>query len=102
MIVIVRKISATKNPEFEPGDNENWIPGGLNHGVSLPIDYECEGHIKELPKVGSPFYMLRYKRNGVEALGEMITSPVESVVQDSDKTWHFSTANSVYEMQQVD
>ena len=68
-------------------------------GYSLPIDYWVEGWIKDdPPKVGERLMMTRHIRNGVEAFGVFITSPIMFVSEDG-MTFH--TKNSIYEIKPV-
>lgn len=99
MLVKVRKLSAVDGAKYKTASMEEWIPGGDNYGITPPIDYEVEGEMLREPEPGWSMYVLRHKRNGVEALGEMTTSVVESVEVVSDTLWRVSTRNSVYEVE---
>lgn len=87
----IRKLSACDNPQCEPVEARDFIPGSsppLNK--SLPVEYEAEGW-GVLPVIGERFKMNRYLRNGVEALGLLETTTVVEV-----STTYFKTRNSIY------
>ena len=99
------KIRVTKLQEAEGGapaiPAHRHVPGSRQDDrYSLPIAYEVEGDInstEDLPTVGQPFCMRRTHRNGVAADGLLLTTDVQTVVDNV-----FTTRNSVYKFQILD
>lgn len=57
--------------------------------------YWLIGYTDRMPTIGERFVVERHNRNGVEALGEFSTSPVEAF--DTHDSWiEIRTLNSVY------
>lgn len=90
------KIKISKVAEVRTGLPANpkgaHVDGQLqNENFSLPLEYTVEGTLLAEIAVGKSVHVLREKRNGVEALGEFVTSPVTEVTKTQ-----FKTRNSVY------
>ncbi len=66
-----------------------------NHPIG--IGYHVRGYASALPVVSESWFLLRFERNGVAAVGMFQTSPVVAVIHDSAaQTLIIHTANSVY------
>lgn len=89
--VIITKLKAVDNPAVPTPDKKDYIPGGINLGVSLPVDYTIEGYLLSDIKVGERVIVDRRKRNGMEIGGLFSSSYVVSLNKD-----RFTTQNSVY------
>lgn len=85
------KMSPAESAGAPAGCTENYRPGELNPGWSLPVAYEVEGWLLHPPKVGDGVTVLRVSRNGVMCPGVLRTTPVVSVGHRE-----FTTANSTY------
>ena len=90
------KVKISKVAEVRTGLPANpkdaHIDGQLqNENFSLPLEYTIEGDLLSKIEVGKSVHVLRSKRNGIEALGEFMTSPVTEVTETQ-----FKTRNSVY------
>ena len=96
MNVRIRKLAAVENPDVQTDRWEDHLSGSLDNKGSIPVEYEIEGAITDIPKVGSILVIARTKRNGVEAPGLMTTSVVTEVTEAG-----FNTKNSVYELEQL-
>lgn len=92
--VIIKKISASKNPEYPTEGADNYKYGKLNPLKSPPVDYTIEGRLLEEIKVGECVKVARSKRNDVVCMGYFETSPVVSKTEDG-----FETCNSIYTVQ---
>lgn len=89
--VYLEKI-ATIEGGLPPIEWDKYTPGtNQPDGYSLPVEYNIEGIIYALPRVGIGFTVLREKRNGEKADGLFQTSTVTEV-----GTTYFKTKNSVY------
>lgn len=69
-----------------------------NEAESRRIDpgYWLKGISERLPQVGQPFYVERHERNGVKALGQFNTSPIQAIQPNDDGTLVIRTENSTY------
>lgn len=73
-----------------------------NHS-SPPVDYWVAGDIIGEVTVGEPLKMYRHIRNDVKVEGIFYTSPVRELIKNSEKELiGFSTANSVYRVENYD
>jgi len=73
--------------------DKNYTPGTIpSFGCSLPIEYNIEGVLIEKMEIGFGIKILRDKRNGVESLGEFMTTPLTEIGDN-----FFKTLNSVYQ-----
>lgn len=89
----LKKMSIAPNPRSPTGKKSTYKYGKENPGVSVPVDYWIEGVVWTEPKVGSPLFVFRLIRNGVESEGMFNTSPITSIKGNS-----FNTLNSVYKI----
>src|SRR3989304_4717193 len=96
-LVLIRKLAAADNPAVRTPDDDVFVEGGINYGLSLPVAYEVECTLLNDIVAGSAIKALRHKRNGVEPMGVFLSSQVESVEHLTDRTV-VRTANSVYEV----
>lgn len=72
-------------------------PNGAATGGVIHEGYSVKGYYTEGPKIGQPFTIFRYERNGVEVAGVMKTSPVVSINALANII-QFNTQNSVYQL----
>lgn len=94
--VYLEKI-ATVDGGLPPIEWDKYTPGTIqSDGYSIPIEYNIEGIIYAMPRVGIGFTVLREKRNGVEADGLFQTSTVTEVGDN-----YFKTRNSVYTFKKI-
>lgn len=98
MIIKLRKLSASANPRAHTPKKENYKPGQNNGKISIPVDFEIEGWIDQLPQVGESLMVFRSKRNGIPAPGVLRTSKLKFVVEESLNHYFLETQNSIYEM----
>ena len=96
----VTKMAAVKDAEFPTPDPKDYTPGVINEGVSLPIEYEMEGVLSEEIETMQSLKMARSKRNGVQAVGFLITSPITSVLH-AEVYLQLTTLNSVYRVERI-
>lgn len=94
----LQKRDASDAPLFPPG-LEDFIPGAINDGVSLPVGYWVTGTLIEDVELGKPIQLLRNNRNGEEILGMFTTSYVESVDLEENT---IVTDNSIYDVEVLD
>lgn len=99
MQVKLKKLRESDLPEVRSAEASSFKYGEINTGVSLPVEYECEGYIRSLPQVGAPLFVLRNKRHGVESLGIFRTSPLVRIQEESKDNYLVETANSVYHLE---
>lgn len=97
----ITKLKETNSPLFVSGDFEVFVCGLDNIAVSLPVEYTAILDTDDRPVAGFPFTALRVERNGVPALGFFSTSVVREVIEIKDRIV-FKTANSVYELTDVE
>jgi len=90
--VLIRKLSACKNPVTEPSSWTDWVPGGSNNCASLPVDYELRGILLEPVNVGGKIHAFRTWRNGVEADGFFASTTIVRILSGSK----VETFNSIY------
>ena len=77
--VIVRKFKAKDNACAPTARRDEWIDGrGAKDGkdLSIPVDYEIFGILREDVNFNKPLDIDRYVRNGVEVPGHFTTSPI--------------------------
>lgn len=99
--VQITKIKAVENPELPTPDIEDFTPGAINSGMSIPIEYTCVGLLQNDVEIGEPVIMARHTRNGVKALGIFMTSLVTEI-EPADNGLVFYTQNSVYKLEWLD
>ncbi len=100
--VRLTKVGAAQDAKYPTPQKDAYIPGGLNDGVSLPLDYESEGLLVGDVEVGRRIYMDRTHRNGVFAIGELISSPVVSIRPSANgKGLLVITGNSMYRLEEM-
>jgi hypothetical protein len=88
----IQLTKVTRLPDRPDGDLytlDNWQP--------ITEGYTLKGTYLVAPKVGERFNVERHERNGVVALGDFSTSPVQSIVAEGSVTV-LTTLNSVYHM----
>lgn len=95
--VLIRKLAAVASPECRTPSDDVYVPGEINLGLSLPIDYEIEAHLLQDVVVGETMVAFRHKRNGVDVPGVFESTPVVSIERRED-IGIVKTANSVYEV----
>lgn len=93
MRIKIEKIA--ENPTGLPANPRSaHVDGQIqNENFSLPFEYTIEGELLSdtaFP-IGTCVHVLRDKRNGMEVLGEFLTSPIVEVTETQ-----FKTRNSVY------
>lgn len=73
----------------------------IDHIGSIEEGYTLRGYMTP-PKLGEPFRVDRYERNGVKAIGQFTTSPVQKIgdIYD-DGTFCIETENSVYQLEDL-
>jgi hypothetical protein len=98
-IVRLRKLSAAPDTLVPTPLKEEVLEGGLNIGMSLPVDYELEGRLDAPLEIGKPISLLRHKRNGVRIFGITTTSYVKAMYLDQGL---IETENSIYIIDRVD
>lgn len=98
MIIKLRKLSTSVNPRVPTFKKEDYKPGQNNGEVSVPVDYEVEGWIDQLPEVGESLVVFRSKRNGIPAPGVLRTSKLKFVIEEGPNRYFLETQNSIYEM----
>lgn len=98
--IILQKVAAAESPLARTPLAEEFVPGGINIGVSVPIDYEVQGVLMEDVTVGCCLSLFRTHRNGVQSEGVMSTSPIVSIDTDGEYM-RISTANSIYHLYQM-
>lgn len=79
--VRVEKIGSVDEPRYRTPSWDEFEPGKDNDGMSLPVDYECTGHLGNLPEVGQPLLLYRDTRNGIEVPGILRTSYVKKITK---------------------
>jgi hypothetical protein len=94
--VLIRKLSATDTGPFSLTP-EAYVPGEINPGLSVPVDYTIEGELLRDVVIGESIAALRHKRNGIVVPGIFETTPVVSIEESPERTL-VKTANSVYEV----
>jgi hypothetical protein len=95
--VKIQKIGAAANALAPTPDNKDYVPGEVNEGVSLPVEYCIEGYLLKAIEHGVSVVIDRYARNGVSAVGMFVSSPVI----EFDSTT-FTTYNSIYSIEYLD
>jgi hypothetical protein len=96
-LVELTKVRAVLDAEVQPGNWESYPIGSGGADTSLPVDYVLVGTLIEPPRVGGRVRILRFQRNGVDALGLFESTIVTQVTFDG-----FTTCNSVYRMRPLD
>jgi nicotinic acid phosphoribosyltransferase len=79
MVIKLTKINATPNPTSQTPKKEDYKFGEINPGKSLPVDYTVEGEVLTELRVGDSLFISRTKRNGIEAFGLKLTTPLETI-----------------------
>jgi len=90
--VRLEKISASPSPASRSVPWEEWKLGSRENQGSLPISYTLEGRLLTPIQVGHRIEVLRVRRNGIEALGCFLSTPVVAIREGNI----VETSNSVY------
>ena len=90
--VVIRKLSACRNPVTEPTSWADWVPGDSNNSGSLPVDYELRGILLAPVHVGGQIHVYRNWRNGIRADGYYESTPVVRILAG----FMVETYNSIY------
>ena len=90
--VLIRKLSACRNPVTEPASWADWVPGGSNNRGSLPVAYELRGILLAPVNVGGHIHVFRTWRNGVEADGVFQSTTIVRILSGCIA----ETFNSIY------
>jgi hypothetical protein len=93
-LVRITKLRVTPNALFAPSTRGEYVPGGDNPGVSLPVDYVNEGILLRPPELGERVLVLRLVRDGDRAPGAFQSGPIVEMSTDE-----FTTLNSVYRIE---
>jgi hypothetical protein len=93
--VRMSKIDIAENPSSPTPSAENYTPGLLNEGVSLPLEYTVEGYLEGPLEKGCSIDIDRRKRNGIEVRGFLHSSPIQEIQATLQGTL-VTTANSIY------
>ena len=91
--VLLKKLSASLNPDAPTPKSEDFLPGDDNPGVSLPVDYTVEGTLLAPIELWAPIQIAREKRNGIAVQGATITSRVVFI-----EGCLIHTRNSIYQI----
>ena len=95
--VKIQKLRAAVNALAPTPDHKDYVPGEVNEGMSLPVEYCIEGYLLKPIEHGESVAVDRYARNGVPAAGMFVSSPVI----EFDSTT-FTTYNSIYSIEYLD
>lgn len=95
-LIRLQKLASVDVPISQLGAWEGYIPGSINPGVSLPVDYWIIGWLLRPPTVGEVVIVLRIIRNGVVFPGQLTTTPIMAVRGDE-----FHTMNSIYRWEEI-
>jgi hypothetical protein len=95
MHVRVRKIGAVAKPVSPSAEWSRYILGEDNGDVSLPIEYELEGHAMADPVLNKPYIIACNKRNGVVCDGIFTSTPIKSITT-TGYGQIIETANTIY------
>lgn len=90
-----------RNDAAAPERPADYPAGHPHRHASLPTGYTLEGYLVNPHDLrpGQCLFLVRYRRNGVDALGWTLTSPIQSVEPQPDGTVRYTTENSVYLME---
>lgn len=76
--------------------SKNVSPTGIYNS------YFVKGHyLSDSLKVGNPFSIIRYNRNGVKVFGAMVTTPVTKITETTKDKVTFETENSVFTLKNL-
>jgi len=89
-LVVIQKTSLALDPLFPGGALDTYLFGESNL-VSLPVEYEMVGILRDKVTIGKPVKLFRIIRNGVRINGRFSSSAVVAIVEN-----YFTTLNSVY------
>jgi len=53
-LVLIRKLAAADNPAVRTPDDDVFVEGGINYGLSLPVAYEVEARCLMILWQGAP------------------------------------------------
>lgn len=70
-------------------------PVGVGSGGEINTGYEVTGYLFDIPVIGKPLEMFRYKRNDIETIGLFKTSAIKEI-EKSDNGITLKTQNSIY------
>ena len=99
-MVNITKIGEAPSAEALSGDWSTYTQGGVNSGVSLPIDYTIKGELAYPIEEGLAICAARFERNGEKISGVFTTTPVVSM-EYRNGVIMVKTANSVYLIESI-
>jgi hypothetical protein len=80
------KLSAVPNPVAPTPSVENYTPGLIHEGVSLPNEYWIIGTLLRAIQVGEAIEVDRTNRNGIEVHGYFQSTPVTEIKDNLIRT----------------
>ena len=92
-LVVITKTALAPNPQFPSGSLDTYLFGEPNL-VTLPVEYEMVGILRDRVVIGKPVKLFRIMRNGVRVNGRFSSTPVVAVRKNC-----FTTLNSVYQVE---
>lgn len=92
-LVVIKKTALAPKPLSPSGLRDNYLFGELNL-VSLPVEYEMVGILRDQVVIGQPVRLFRLLRNGVRVNGRFSSTPVVEITGN-----RLTTLNSVYQVE---
>lgn len=100
--VRLTKVGAVRDAKYPTPMKSEYVPGADNGAKSLPLDYESVGTLRADVKVGNRIVLDRTHRNGIAAVGELISSAVTGMQKAANgKGMLVFTENSMYRLEEV-
>lgn len=99
-LVKLEKLEVIKDPQVDTAEWAEYNFGSEDNSKSLPVDYTLEGTLVHDVKKFQSVNIYRTKRNDVECIGLMRTTPLTNIIKQDD---HFilTTLNSVYKLTEI-